>query len=112
VGSPLIGDVVVVPFPYADLTGFKKRPAVVIARGDRGDIVLCQITSRPYASTTALPLAATDFQDGGLPITSYARPMKLFTASDSLIIRTAGSLREETVGRIRRALIALLDATA
>ena len=40
------GDVVVIPSPFSDLTGSKKRPALVISnlRGD--DFILCQITSR------------------------------------------------------------------
>ncbi|MEN6379408.1 MAG: hypothetical protein ABFD15_07510 [Methanofastidiosum sp.] len=40
------GDVVVVPFPFADLTDSKRRPALVIAGLIGNDILLCQITSQ------------------------------------------------------------------
>jgi len=40
------GDVVVMPFPYSDLSATKKRPALVIAALDGDDVILCQITSQ------------------------------------------------------------------
>ena len=40
------GDVVVIPFPFSDLSGSKKRPALVLADLPGDDILLCQITSQ------------------------------------------------------------------
>jgi mRNA interferase MazF len=40
------GDIVVIPFPFSDLSGSKKRPALVLANLQGDDIILCQITSR------------------------------------------------------------------
>ena len=40
------GDVVVIPFPFSDLTQTKRRPALVISVLEGDDIILCQITSR------------------------------------------------------------------
>ena len=39
------GDVIVVPFPFSDLTQAKRRPALVIATLAGDDLILCQITS-------------------------------------------------------------------
>ncbi len=39
------GDVVVMPFPFSELSGSKKRPALVLADLPGDDILLCQITS-------------------------------------------------------------------
>jgi len=36
------GDVVVVPFPFSDLTQAKRRPALVIAELEGNDLILCQ----------------------------------------------------------------------
>jgi len=44
-GLPTRGDVVIVAFPFSDLTGAKPRPALVIGEAARGDRILCQITS-------------------------------------------------------------------
>jgi mRNA interferase MazF len=46
-GTPSIGSVVLVPFPFSDLSNSKKRPALVVASADRGDWILCQITINP-----------------------------------------------------------------
>jgi len=40
------GDIVVIPFPFSDLSGTKRRPALVIADFHGDDILLCQITSQ------------------------------------------------------------------
>ncbi len=40
------GDVVVVPFPFTDLSSAKVRPALALAAFSRGDLILCQITSQ------------------------------------------------------------------
>ncbi|WP_235335003.1 MULTISPECIES: type II toxin-antitoxin system PemK/MazF family toxin [Aphanizomenon] len=40
------GDVVIVPFPFSDLTQTKRRPALVIATLQGNDLILCQITSQ------------------------------------------------------------------
>ena len=46
--TPAAGTVVLVPFPFSDLSQAKLRPAVVLADVGRGDWILCQITSNPY----------------------------------------------------------------
>ncbi len=40
------GDVVVIPFPFSDLSQSKRRPALVIAELEGDDLILCQITSQ------------------------------------------------------------------
>jgi mRNA interferase MazF len=44
-GKFMKGDVVVIPFPFSDLSGSKCRPAFVLADLEGDDVVLCQITS-------------------------------------------------------------------
>ncbi len=54
------GDVVVVPFPFSDLTQAKRRPALVVSKLEGNDLILCQITSEfvrdnyEYPSTTKI----------------------------------------------------------
>ena len=49
--APAKGAVVLVRFPFSDLSRTKLRPAVVLADAGRGDRVLCQITSKPYGDS-------------------------------------------------------------
>lgn len=90
--APSVGEVVLVPFPFSDLSQSKVRPAVCLADAGRGDWVLCQITSTPYGDPVAVPLDAAEFASGGLLVASFARPGKLFTASTALLVRSVGRL--------------------
>lgn len=107
-GAPSAGSIVLVPFPFSDLSQSKLRPAVVLADAGRGDVVLCQITSNPYADPLAVELSASDFATGSLQRTSYARPGKLFTASLGLIVREVGTLRPESLAHVAECVIELL----
>ncbi len=104
------GTVVLVRFPFSDLSASKLRPAVVLANVDRGDSILAQVTSKPYADGSAVELTATSFERGGLDRTSYARPGKLFTANESLIVRSVGELSADAVEALVAAVIRLLRA--
>jgi mRNA interferase MazF len=106
--APSVGEVVLVPFPFSDLSQSKVRPAVCLADAGRGDWVLCQITSNPYGDPAALPLDAADFASGGLLVASFARPGKLFTASTALMVRSVGRLNDAASQRVRDAVFALL----
>ena len=99
-GTLAIGQVVLVPFPFSDLSRTKMRPAIVLAESGRDDWILCQVTSNPYGDERAITLVDKDFQTGSLRLTSYARPGKLFTANASLISETVGNLKKATMKRL------------
>jgi mRNA interferase MazF len=107
--TPSAGEVVLVPFPFSDLSQSKVRPAVCLADVGRGDWILCQITSSPYGDPTAMALDAPDFASGGLLIASFVRPGKLFTAHSALMIRSVGVLSPAACTRILSAVMALLQ---
>jgi mRNA interferase MazF len=104
VGQPAVGTVVLIPFPFADLSRLKKRPALVIAHAEFGNVIVCQITSKPHASKIALPLVGTDFTDGGLPVVSVIRPDKLSTLESGLVISELGTLSNQKLDEIKRAI--------
>ena len=106
--TPSAGSVVLVPFPFSDLSASKLRPAIVLADAGKGDWVLCQVTSNSYADPNAVELLDTDFDTGSLQVTSYARPGKLFTASHSLMTTEAGTLTTEAFNKTVDAVVALL----
>ncbi len=106
--SLLVRQVVLLPFPFSDLSNQKLRPALVLADAGRDDWVLCQITSKTYADGRAIELLATAFAQGGLQVVSYARPAKLFTAHASLIRSVAGELNDSAHQRVLDAVLSLL----
>lgn len=102
--------VILLPFPFSDLSASKLRPALLLADAGRGDWILCQITSNPYADGRAVPLAESDFATGGLQRISYARPAKLFTAHESLFQRSAGGLTDHAHTRVVSVIVDLLQS--
>ena len=92
--APRVGIVVLVRFPFSDLSNSKLRPAVILANAMRGDWVLCQITSKRYADIKAVEIKDSDFTKGSLMVTSYARPGKLFTANSDIMTKEAGAIEK------------------
>ena len=107
-GSLSVGSVVFVHFPFSDLSGSKKRPAIVLAVQPKDDVILCQITSKAYADSNAIELREKDFIKGQLIHLSYIRPGKIFTANasiiDSVVAQAHPRIHQETVNRIERIL--------
>jgi mRNA interferase MazF len=95
-----VGSIVLVTFPFSNLKGKKIRPALVLSHVEFDNLILCQITSRPYSSKTAIRIETSDFAEGGLPLVSFVRPDKLFTADKTIIKSTAGILTIKTKKKI------------
>jgi mRNA interferase MazF len=110
-GAPSVGDVVIIPFPYSDLSQSKRRPALVLAEAGRGDFLLCQITSKQYGDLHALPLKESDFLSGGIKRESFIRGAKLFTANEALILGVAGYLSHSKLSEVIYQLIKILSAS-
>ncbi len=98
------GDVVVVPFPFSDLTQAKRRPALVISKLEGDDLILCQITSQSIKDNYALLLDDRDFETGSLNQPSNVRPNRIFTADSHIILYKVGNLtikkRKEIIEKI------------
>lgn len=84
--KPVKGDVVVVPFPFSDLTQAKRRPALVVAQLDGDDLILRQITSQQIRDRYAVALVDGDFATGSLRQPSNIRPNRLFTADQHIVL--------------------------
>ena len=107
-GEFVRGDVVIVPFPFTDLSGNKKRPAFVLADLPGNDIIVCQITSKAKFDSLSLALEAGDFNSGGLSVASFIRPNKIFTADKNIILSTAGRLCENKIRDVINAVIKII----
>ena len=102
------GDVVVVPFPFSDLSRAKRRPVLVIASSQGDDLILCQITSQIRRDPYAISLTAQDFSVGSLKQASFVRPDKLFTLDASIILYSAGHVANEKLEAIKNAVISIV----
>ena len=108
--APAAGAVVLVRFPFSDLSQTKLRPAVVLADVGRGDCILCQITSKPYGDASSIEFDNDAFAPGSLRVVSYARPTKLFTANQNLITSQVANLKPDALRRIAHAVAKIVTA--
>ena len=100
-GKPVIGEVVVLPFPQTDLQAGKRRPALVVADLAGEDLILCQITTQSRRDSYSVALSTTDFQRGRLNVDSFVRANRLFTVDHSVIIYTAGMVKSSKLDEVR-----------
>ena len=107
-GGFVKGDVVVVLFPFSDLSSAKKRPALVIAALDGDDVILCQITSQLKTDQYAISLIADNFSSGSLRRESNVRPNRLFTADTRIIQYRAGHLKDQAIEPVIDRIIGIL----
>ena len=102
------GEVVVVPFPFSDLSNVKNRPAVILIDQRGPDVVLAAITSTGN-DPNVITLDNRDFQAGNLSHPSFIHPTKLFTCERSQIRRTVGQISEQKRNEVTAAIVALLN---
>jgi mRNA interferase MazF len=99
------GDVVILPFPYSDQAGGKKRPAVVLRETRDADLLVCMITSAAYGSES-IPLDKKNLESSELRVACSVRPDRLLVISPDLVEKKIGRLSREMTSTVKAALIA------
>ena len=88
----MVGDVVMAPLPFTDMSGTKVRPTVVLADVGMHDWILCQITSVSSARGRHISIGFDDMTEGSLRFRSWARPDRIYTVNERIFRRTVGRL--------------------
>ncbi len=104
------GDIIVVPFPFSDLSATKRRPALIVANLSGDDFILCQITSEARKDEYSVVLENQDFKVGSLDKTSMIRPNRLFTADRSIISYKIGSIKEIRLKEVEDKIIKIIKS--
>ncbi len=105
------GDVVILPFPFSDLSNTKIRPALVAATLDGDDVILCQITGEARVDNHSIFVSYKDFRRGSLSVSSMIRPNRLFTADKSIIINKVASLNSTKIEEVEKEMIKIFVST-
>lgn len=104
------GDIVVIPFPFSDLSKSKKRPALVIKNLIGDDVILCQITSKEIKDVYSIPLSLDHFAEGTLLKPSNIRPNRIFTADKNIIIKRVGHINKVAFSIVIEKICTLLKS--
>ncbi|CAA7624353.1 type II toxin-antitoxin system PemK/MazF family toxin [Magnetospirillum sp. SS-4] len=99
-------DVVVVPFPFTDKVGAKRRPALVVSsaafNGNHDQVILAMITSARQSDWTSdVPLE--EWTAAGLTVPCRVR-FKLFTLDRDMVLKKVGTLTSHDRASVQRAL--------
>jgi mRNA interferase MazF len=101
-------DIVVVPFPFSDLSSSKRRPALVITELTGNDVILCQITSKTINDKYSIELVNSDFESGKLDQDSNIRPNRIFTADSNIILYKIASIKKEKMNEVINKIIGII----
>ncbi len=100
----MVGDVVLAPFPFTDLSQVKTRPAVIIADVGMRDWILCEVTSSMQRRDRSIAIEPDDMAQGRLRFRSWVRPDRLATLNDAVFERTLGRLTDSKCSEITAAV--------
>jgi mRNA interferase MazF len=105
------GDVVLVPFPFTDQSGLKRRPAVVVISAEyhvqRRDLMIMAITSQISPRPRFGEVTVADWKKAGLLAPSVVKPV-VATIERRLILKTLGQLQQADLRSVRATLGAIL----
>ena len=100
-------DIVLIPFPYSDLSLSKKRPALIISNDEINkmkDRICCLVTSKVHKDD--LVISRHSFDEGKLPFKSSIKPHRIFTINQDIIIKKLckinNSLHNQVVKRLTK----------
>ena len=109
-GKFVKGDVVVIPFPFSDLSQSKRRPALVLTVLQGNDLILCQITSKNVKDNYAIAVGENDFVAGNLNHESNIRPNRLFTADSQIILYRIGQINKIKFAQVIDKIVEIIRA--
>lgn len=94
------GDIIVIPFPFTDLSNSRRRPALVLANLEGDDIVICEITSIMRKDSYVVFLENKELESGKLKTRSIIRPNRMLTIHKSKINYKFGKIRDSKLKEV------------
>lgn len=100
------GEIVIVPFPFSDLSSIKLRPVLILSKDSdnkiSNDIITCGITSNLRDTRYSILIDNSNLKEGQIPTKSRIKIDKLFTLNQSIIKKTLAKINKETLLLIKR----------
>ena len=106
------GDILIVPFPFSDLTRVRQRPVLILSKSsylmECEDVITCGVTSNLKDSKYSILIDNSDLVEGNIPVKSRIKVDKLFTLEQRIIIKKIGKINKETFNKVRKEFINLI----
>ncbi len=105
---PEQGDIVLIPIPFTDLSSQRRRPVIVISNNTYNckteDIVVVAMTSNPVKVDYGFSISSSDLEQGRLNRPGKVRVDKIYTLSQSIVVKTFGRVNSKALDQIRKKL--------
>jgi len=106
------GDIVIVPFPFSNLTSIRQRPVLILSKSSYSkeceDIITCGITSNLKDSKYSVLIDNFNLIEGNIPVKSRIKIDKLFTLEQSIVIKKIARINKETFKKVRQEFLNLI----
>jgi len=106
------GDIVVVPFPFTNLSAIKQRPVLVLSKNSDiekyDDVITCGLTSNLKDSAHSVLINNNNLVEGEIPVKSRVKVDKLFTLDKEIIKKKVARLDKESFDKVRKAFVSLV----
>lgn len=106
------GEILIVPFPFSDLSGTKQRPVLVLSKieynKNTDDLITCGITSNLKDSRNSILIENNSLEIGNIPIRSRIKVDKLFTLEKTIVKKVIGKINKETLEKVKKEFVNLV----
>ena len=110
------GDILLVPLPFTDLSANKKRPVFVLSKRDYNDaaddLIVAAVTSNLDTKPYVVLFANKDMTDGALKVDSYVRADKIYTLSQSIVIKRFGKVKSKVVETVKEKILSVMNESS
>ena len=100
------GDIILIPFPFTDLKGQKKRPAIVLT-SDNSDVTVSFITTK-LKWYSKLDIKLKPSENNGLKKPSMIKLNKIATIEKELVVGILGKMKYQKIDELNQKLKLLL----
>jgi len=108
------GDILLVPLPFTDLSSQKRRPVLVLSKDDYNnaadDLIVVAITSYIDSKPYIVFLSNDDMADGVLKVDSCIRADKIYTLSQSIVVKRFGKVKSSVVEKTKNKILEVMDS--
>lgn len=99
------GDILIVPFPFSDLTSVRQRPVIIVSKTEDNektdDVITCGITSNLKDSKYSILIDNEDLESGRIPKKSRIKVNKIFTLEKKIVKKKVGKVKISILDRVK-----------
>jgi mRNA interferase MazF len=107
------GEILLIPLPFTDLSSQKKRPVLVLSNNKYNlatdDVIVAAITSNVDTKPYIVPLTNNGLSQGTLKVDSCVRADKIYTLSQSIIIKSLGQVKVGIINVVKEKIDSLME---